>query len=75
MIERFAIYFLVLLIGVILGYWWRLAQEVQDMPRIIDNARTKTIEEIMKPDNPTVGYYKKWVFIRRADGSVVIREN
>lgn len=72
--EKLLILFLIFLIGVFMGYFWKLYKDINSWWRNIERVRQEVLEEITAADNPVVTNYNMWKFIRRADGSVIVKK-
>lgn len=73
-IERMGILFLVFLMGVFTGYFWKLYLDVNSWNKNIERIRQEILAEITATDNPVVTNYNAWKFIRKADGSVLVKK-
>lgn len=60
-------------VSIFLGYFWRMYHEQKNWDKWADNIRHEFLLEITDKDNGNVMQYKNWVFIKRADGSVIVK--
>lgn len=74
-LREWVIHLLVLccIICIFLGYFWRMYHETKNWDKWSDSIRQEFLLEITDPNNGVVSYYKNWMIVKRADGSVVIR--
>lgn len=72
--EKLLVLFLIFLIGVFMGYFWKMYKDINSWGRNIERVRNEVLEEITAVDNPAVTKYNAWKFTRRADGSVVVKK-
>lgn len=60
-------------LNLFLGYFWRMYHESKNWDKWADAIRHEFLLEITDQNNQEVSYYKNWAFIKRADGSVVVK--
>ncbi|MEM4134339.1 MAG: hypothetical protein QXV73_04005 [Candidatus Micrarchaeia archaeon] len=61
------------ILSIFLGYFWRVYHEKKNWDKWSDAIKHEFLLELTDTGNQEVSYYKDWVFIKRADGSVVIK--
>lgn len=74
-LKEWAIFLLTLacVICLFLGYFWRVYHESRNWNKMADAIRHEFLLEITDSNNNQVSYFKDWVFIKRADGSVIVK--
>lgn len=73
-LEKIVFCFFLIFIGIILGYWWRLHHELKNWDRWWKEAKIEALREITSPSNGVImDVNNQWLIIKRADGSVVIK--
>lgn len=68
-----ALLILACFLSLFLGYFWRIHHENKNWDKWVDSIRQEFLLELTDLNNNQVTYFKNWVFIKRADGSIVIK--
>lgn len=71
-LEKVMVTVLILFVGVMLGYAWRMHHEVKNWEKWSSQIRKDFMHQIFV-DNALVSSWQNYVFIKRADGSVIIK--
>lgn len=74
-LKDWAIHLLILgcVLSIFLGYFWRMIHEKKNWDKWVDAIRQEFMLEVTNDRNPQMVQFKNWVFIKQADGSVVIK--
>ena len=75
LLKEWAISLLVLacIVSIFLGYFWRVHHEMKQEDRKYRMHVEQFLHEIFSPDTGMVSHYGEYTFIKRADGSIIIR--
>lgn len=71
--NKVAFWLLVFILGVFVGYGWRMHHEIKNWDKWTNQIRQDFMYQVFAKDNATIMNWQDYIFIKRADGSIVIK--